>query len=54
MNDVTKARRHGDADTNLDIIASTMELISNSGYGYLIMDKSDHQNMWNTKLTCVI
>ena len=44
MNDVTKTIRKGDADTNLYIIASTMELISNSGYGSLIMDKSKHQN----------
>ena len=44
MNDVTKARRHGDANTNLDVIASTMKLISNSGYGSLILDKSKHQN----------
>ena len=42
MDEVTKARRLGDLDKDLHVLASTMKLIGNSGYGSLIMDKEKH------------
>ncbi len=43
MDEVTEARRRGDADSNLDVLASTMKLIGNSGS--VIMDKQKHQDV---------
>ena len=42
---VTEARRRGDVDPNMKIIADTMKLIGNSGYGSMIMDKEKHENV---------
>ena len=39
--EVTKTRREGDSNSDLDVIA--MKLIGNSGYGSLIMDVEKHQ-----------
>ena len=39
---VSDARRSGDGDKDQKIIAETMKLIGNSGYGSLIMDKEKH------------
>ena len=44
MRDVSNARRAGDVDKAQKIIADTMKLIGNSGYGSLIMDKEKHQD----------
>ena len=44
MRDVSDARRAGDVDKAQKIIADTMKLIGNSGYGSLIMDKEKHQD----------
>ena len=43
---VSEARRDGDKDKDLEVIASTMKLIGNSGYGSLIMDKEKHLKIW--------
>ena len=43
--EVSDARRGGDVDPNQAIIADTMKLIGNSGYGSLIMDKEKHQDV---------
>ena len=40
--EVSEARREGDADESKNIIADTMKLIGNSAYGSLIMDKEKH------------
>lgn len=45
MNEVTDARRKGNADSSLDALASTMKLVGNSGFGSLIMDKLKHQDV---------
>ena len=45
VNDVTEARRAGDARPEMGIIGDTMKLIGNSGYGSLIMDKTKHRNI---------
>ena len=42
---VSNARRQGDADPSTSIIADTMKLLGNSGYGSLIMNKERHQNV---------
>ena len=44
VRDVSDARRAGDVDDGQKIIADTMKLIGNSGYGSLIMDKEKHQD----------
>ena len=44
VRDVSDARRAGDVDNAQKIIADTMKLIGNSGYGSLIMDKEKHQD----------
>ena len=44
VQDVSDARRAGDVDKDQKIIADTMKLIGNSGYGSLIMDKVKHQD----------
>ena len=44
VRDVSDARRAGDLDNAQKIIADTMKLIGNSGYGSLIMDKERHCN----------
>ena len=43
VRDVSDACRAGDVDKAQKIIADTMKLIGNSGYGSLIMDKEKHQ-----------
>ena len=43
--EVTSARREGDSNSSLDVIANTMTLIGNTGYGSLIMDVEKHQNV---------
>ena len=45
VDQVSNARRAGDADPDQGIIADTMKLIGNSGYGSLIMDKEKHQTV---------
>ena len=35
--EVTKGRREGDSNWELDVIANSMKLIGNSGYGSLII-----------------
>ena len=42
MQEVSDARRAGDGDEDQKIVADTMKLIGNSGYGSLIMDKERH------------
>ena len=44
VQEVSDARRAGDIDKDKKIIADTMKLIGNSGYGSLIMDKTKHQD----------
>ena len=36
------ARRQGDENPNLSVVAETMRLLANSSYGYQIMDRSRH------------
>ena len=45
VDEVTNSRRLGDLDKDLHVLASTMKLIGNSGYGSLIMDKEKHTNI---------
>ncbi len=45
VGDVSDARRHGDTDPDTAIIADTMKVIGNSGYGSLIMDKTKHRDV---------
>jgi hypothetical protein len=45
VKEVSDARRMGDRDPNTAIIADTMKVIGNSGYGSLIMDKSKHRDI---------
>ena len=42
---VTAARRAGDADPSLKLVADTNKLIGNSAYGKLCQDKSKHKNV---------
>ena len=42
---VSDARRQGDIDPDTTIIADTMKVIGNSGYGSLIMDKTKHSDV---------
>lgn len=55
VNEVSDARRTGDLDPSMKIIADTMKLIGNSAYGSVIMDKEKHMNVkfyndvWNTQ-----
>ena len=41
---VSNARQQGDLDPATSIIADTMKLLGNSGYGSLIMNKEKHQS----------
>ena len=45
VEEVSDARRQGDVNPDTAIIAETMKIIGNSGYGSLIMDKSKHRNI---------
>ena len=45
VQEVSDARRSGDVNKDQKIIADTMKLIGNSGYGSLIMDKTKHQGI---------
>ncbi len=45
VQEVSDARRAGDTIPEKAIIADTMKLIGNSGYGSLIMDKTRHRNI---------
>ncbi len=45
VGEVSDARRHGDTDPDTAIIADTMKVIGNSGYGSLIMDKTKHRDV---------
>ncbi|KAL5019000.1 hypothetical protein ScPMuIL_004722, partial [Solemya velum] len=45
VEDVSNARREGDEVSEKSIIADTMKLIGNSGYGSLIMDKTKHRTV---------
>ena len=49
VQEVSDARRAGDADSAQKIIADTMKLIGNSGYGSLIMDKEKHRDTLYTE-----
>ena len=40
MQEVTEARRSGDINKELKVIADTCKLIGNSAYGGIIMDKT--------------
>ena len=42
---VSQARRDGDADPDQAIIADTMKLLGNSGYGKTITNKDNHQDI---------
>ena len=42
VEDIVKARRHGDENPESSVVAETMKLIGNSSYGYQIMDRSRH------------
>ena len=42
---VSDARRAGDADPNKKLVAETMKLIGNSGYGKTVTNKSKHKNV---------
>ena len=42
---VTEARRAGDIDPSLKLVADTNKLIGNSAYGKLCQDKSKHKNV---------
>ena len=43
--EVSNARRAGDLDPSTSIIADTMKLLGNSGYGSMIMNKENHQSL---------
>ena len=43
--DVSNGKRAGDVDPNKKIIAETMKLFGNSGYGYTVMNKDKHTNI---------
>ena len=43
--DVSNARRSGDVDLTLFIIAETMKLLGNSAYGKMLTDKERHMNI---------
>lgn len=45
VTNVTEARRQGDDDPKLSVIADTNKKIGNSAYGGLIMDKLKHRNV---------
>ena len=45
VQEVSDARRQGDVNPDTAIIAETMRVVGNSGYGSLIMDKSKHRNI---------
>jgi len=45
MNEVSDARRAGDADPNKKILAETMKLFGNSAYGYTVMNKEKHSDV---------
>ncbi|MCG8047362.1 MAG: hypothetical protein N0E48_17320, partial [Candidatus Thiodiazotropha endolucinida] len=45
VQEVSDARRQGDIDPDTAIIADTMKVIGNSGYGSLIMDKTKHREV---------
>ncbi|KAJ8298575.1 hypothetical protein KUTeg_022635 [Tegillarca granosa] len=45
VKEVSEARREGDKNPDTAIIADSMKLIGNSGYGSLIMDKTKHRSM---------
>jgi hypothetical protein len=45
VNDVSQSRRMGDTHANCEVLANTMKLIGNSGYGSLLMDKEKHQDI---------
>ena len=45
VKEASDALRLGDADSDTDIIADTMKVIGNSGYGSLIMDKTKHSDI---------
>ena len=42
-NQVSQAQRNGDADPDQAIIADTMKLLGNSGYGKTITNKDNHR-----------
>lgn len=45
VHEVSTARRLGDEDATMSIIADTQKLIGNCGYGGLIMDQSKHRHV---------
>ena len=45
VKEVSDARRTGDIDPDTAIIADTMKVIGNSGFGSLIMDKTKHREI---------
>ena len=48
VKEVSDARSLGDVDSDTAIIADTMKVIGNSGYGSLIMDKTKHSDIQYT------
>ena len=46
---VTEARRLGDIDPTQEVMATTMKLIGNSGYGSMIMDKEKQHRIFYSK-----
>ena len=49
MDEVSDARRAGDADPDMAILADTKKLEGNSGYGSMIMDKAKHTDIMYVK-----
>ena len=45
-NQVSQARQNGDADPDQAIIAYTMKLLGNSGYGKTITNKDNHRSIY--------
>ena len=45
VQEVSDARGQGDVNLDTAIIAETMKVIPNSGYGFLNMDKSKHRKI---------
>lgn len=45
VHEVSTARRQGDEDATMSIIADTQKLIGSCGYGGLIMDQSKHRHV---------
>ena len=45
IRDSANARRQGDLDPDLELLATTSKLVGNSSYGKTITDKEKHRNV---------